>query len=503
MTHERVRRAGFRQIAWTAVIGTALCVTIARPAFADPVPPAVPDVGSRPAVGGSFQLPGTSQPGGLPVSTLPAATTPGPLGQQIITDTAAVETVGQQLLKLDADLDEARRNVASAREAWDKATRELSDLRDRAGREAGEAYKAATALGPLDKFASDLHQLSVLAPGLGQQPGGQATARDVERADQLERAAFAAHQSASSRVEALSRQRDTSKAEYDKRNAALTDLRTRNSTAYQQELAAIDAQRASIGATMKIGEAAKGTQAAPEAMKALQAAISKLGAPYVWGDEGPNTFDCSGLVLWSYQQVGYTGMPRVANDQYAHTSGMPVKVEELLPGDLLFFATDKADPRSIHHVAMYYGNGYMLHAPTTGDVVKVSPVWWAEYYGATRVYRAAPAPSPAPPSSTPSKTTAPPTGPGSSSSTPPSTPPSSSTSAPPSSTPPSSAPPSTSTSTPAGTPAGSGTPSAGTGTPSAGTGTPSAGSTASASSATSASSTASSAAPAGSSPSTR
>ncbi|NJC68701.1 C40 family peptidase [Planosporangium thailandense] len=374
----------------------------------------MPDAGSRPVAGGALQPPGTS-PNGTEVATggtaaaAPQVAEPGPRGQEILTQSIALETVGQQLRKYDSDLAAAQETVEATHAAWTRATDDLAVLRDQVGQEAGEAYKAAAALGPLDRFATDLHQLSVLAPGLGQQPGGQATARELERAEANERAALAAYQTAADRANQLTGTRDSAKADYDKRNATLTALRTENAAAYQQELAALDTQQAALGAGLNIGTAVKGMDANPKAKRALQHALDKLGSPYVWGAEGPTTFDCSGLVLWSYTRpdVG-ANLPRVANDQYYATRSKEVPVDSLLPGDLLFFATDKSDWRTVHHVAIYVGNGKMVHAPTTGDVVKVSPVWWSEFYKATRVFDAVPAPGTSP---TPSPRPTPPPAP--------------------------------------------------------------------------------------------
>jgi cell wall-associated NlpC family hydrolase len=413
MTYERTRRVDFHPLAWAAVVCTVLCVFVARPAAADPAAPGIPDPGSRPVVSGSFQGPGNSLTGGLPTNVQPAVTTPGPLGQQIMAETAAVGLLEQQLLQFDANINEAQHAADTAHETWSKATQNLTELRDRADHEAGEAYKAAAALGPLAEYASDLHQLSVLAPGIGQQPGGQATARDLERAEQLERGAYAAYQAATTKLNQLTHDRDAAKADYDRRNAALTDLRTKNSVAYQRELAAIDAQQAAIGAGLNVGGAVDGMTAAPGAMKAFNAAVSKRGQPYVWGAAGPFYFDCSGLMQWSYQQADFT-LPRVANDQYTASTMHPA-IDKLLIGDLVFFATDKNNSRSIHHVGMYAGNGYMIQAPNSGDVVKISPIWWSEYFGATRIFHEVPvAPAPAPPAKTeppgspsPSKTASP------------------------------------------------------------------------------------------------
>jgi cell wall-associated NlpC family hydrolase len=121
------------------------------------------------------------------------------------------------------------------------------------------------------------------------------------------------------------------------------------------------------------------------ALAAVRLALAQLGKPYVFGAEGPDTYDCSGLVQYAYGRAGI-GLPRTARPQFRATR--PVPPSQLLPGDLLFFATDKSNWDTIHHVGIYLGGGRMVHAPTTGDVVRVAPVWWAEYFGATRVVSA-------------------------------------------------------------------------------------------------------------------
>jgi peptidoglycan DL-endopeptidase CwlO len=103
----------------------------------------------------------------------------------------------------------------------------------------------------------------------------------------------------------------------------------------------------------------------------LVAAVSRLGMPYVWGAAGPSSFDCSGLVQWSFAQAGVV-MPRVAADQ-ART-GPSVSVSQLAPGDLLFYHTDPTAPGYISHVAIYLGGGKMIQAPEPGMNVEVVPV---------------------------------------------------------------------------------------------------------------------------------
>jgi cell wall-associated NlpC family hydrolase len=114
---------------------------------------------------------------------------------------------------------------------------------------------------------------------------------------------------------------------------------------------------------------------------AVAAALSKLGSTYVWGTEGPDTFDCSGLVQWAYGQAGLL-LPRLASDQYFASA--PVSVSSMEPGDVLVYAYDTHDANTIHHISMYIGNGLMVHAPRTGDVVRVVPVYYDGLYGVGR-----------------------------------------------------------------------------------------------------------------------
>ena len=116
----------------------------------------------------------------------------------------------------------------------------------------------------------------------------------------------------------------------------------------------------------------------PYAEAAVNAALSKLGDPYVWGAEGPDAFDCSGLVQWSYAQAGLY-VPRVVPDQYAAFT--PIPFADLHPGDVIVYGSTPSD---LYHITMYIGDGLMVEAPHTGDVVKVVPVSLTDAYGAAR-----------------------------------------------------------------------------------------------------------------------
>jgi hypothetical protein len=109
------------------------------------------------------------------------------------------------------------------------------------------------------------------------------------------------------------------------------------------------------------------------ARSAIQFALAELGKPYLWGGTGPNTYDCSGLMLRAFQAAGID-LPRVSRDQFR--SGGHVPVRQAQAGDLLFYATDPRDPATIHHVALYMGDGQMVEAPYSGEAVRVRPVPW-------------------------------------------------------------------------------------------------------------------------------
>jgi peptidoglycan DL-endopeptidase CwlO len=143
--------------------------------------------------------------------------------------------------------------------------------------------------------------------------------------------------------------------------------------------------RPSAAGVTPVGGAADGkAMTAAQLTAALRAAESRQGLPYVWGAAGPASFDCSGLVQWSYAQAGVR-MPRVAADQ-ART-GPAVPVSQLEPGDLLFYHTDPTAPGYISHVAIYLGNGWMIQAPQPGLRVEVVPAnFGSQFAGAIRVY---------------------------------------------------------------------------------------------------------------------
>jgi len=108
---------------------------------------------------------------------------------------------------------------------------------------------------------------------------------------------------------------------------------------------------------------------------AINFALAQLGKPYVWGATGPNSFDCSGLMLRAYESAGIQ-LPRVSRQQF--NAGAKLSVANAAPGDLLFWAYDPSDPRTIHHVAMYLGGGQIVEAQQTGVPVHIRAVRFNE-----------------------------------------------------------------------------------------------------------------------------
>jgi peptidoglycan DL-endopeptidase CwlO len=97
-----------------------------------------------------------------------------------------------------------------------------------------------------------------------------------------------------------------------------------------------------------------------------------LGTPYVWGGASPSGFDCSGFVMYVFSQIGVS-LPHSSYAQYGY--GSPVSLGNLQPGDLVFFD-------GLGHVGIYIGGGSFIHAPHTGDVVKISSMtgWYASTF---------------------------------------------------------------------------------------------------------------------------
>jgi cell wall-associated NlpC family hydrolase len=160
-----------------------------------------------------------------------------------------------------------------------------------------------------------------------------------------------------------------------------------NARASQADLSAIGLG-GSVGATASTASASASQPAAPQyapppasgaGASAASAAMGELGVPYVWGGASTGGFDCSGLVVWAFAQVGVGGLPHSTYSLW--NAGPHVSSGDLQAGDLVFF-------NGLGHMGIYIGGGSFVHAPHTGDVVKVSSLsgyYSSTYVGAVRI----------------------------------------------------------------------------------------------------------------------
>ncbi len=167
-------------------------------------------------------------------------------------------------------------------------------------------------------------------------------------------------------------------------NGLQAQQRAELAAAQAAQAAQADARAAAVGQQVSRSRpAAAPAAAAPTysgpatgaAAAAVQAAYSRLGLPYVWGAGGPSSFDCSGLTSWAWAHGGVS-LPHSSAGQFAGLRH--VSQADIQPGDLVFFGSP------VHHVGIYIGGGNMIHAPHTGDVVRIAPAFYADYVGAAR-----------------------------------------------------------------------------------------------------------------------
>ncbi len=130
-------------------------------------------------------------------------------------------------------------------------------------------------------------------------------------------------------------------------------------------------------AQVKYATASPAPAPSARAAIAVKFALAQIGKPYVFAAAGPRAYDCSGLTMAAWGKAGVR-LPHLARAQFQ--MGHAVSKSQLEPGDLVFFYP------GIGHVAMYIGNGMVVHAPHTGDVVRIAPLsqWGGDYQGARR-----------------------------------------------------------------------------------------------------------------------
>lgn len=365
------------------ICGTATGLLVTAPAVAIAEPPEVqvPDDGARPD-GDPGTVGGDPLPSAGDVPIAGPGVSRGPYANRIAELARNVAELGEATTAADETVTLRTQTRVAAFDHWvDRRTR-ADTLNELVSEMAAQAYleSGSQIRGVTDQF-EDLFRLN---PGLltddlsSIQRTASAAASDAEVA----LAGFDAAVAAESIAVA---DRDRLVDELDELNRDLEDLIDKNAeaVALQEEQAARDNERH----LDDIGTDVDGWQAAPAAQDAVRYAVEQVGKPYEWGAEGPDTFDCSGLVQTAYAKQGIQ-LPRVANDQFRATQTMAVDVSKMLPGDLIFYGDKPGQWTSVYHVGMYIGDGQMVHAPRPGDTVKVVPVWFSDFFGAHRVVAA-------------------------------------------------------------------------------------------------------------------
>jgi cell wall-associated NlpC family hydrolase len=221
---------------------------------------------------------------------------------------------------------------------------------------------------------------------------------DLRAANDLKLAVQAAVARQQAFVALTQAQRNTLAGEVAKAQAKASSLKAARQAALaaQAAAAAARAARAAAAASAAAAAAAGGSPAgssqvpswawgsgasATQGDIAANWALTQLGKPYQWGAAGPDTYDCSGLAMMAWARAGvqlahWTG--------YQWESGPHVPLNQLQRGDLVFYATNTSDPTTIHHVAIYIGNGMMVNAPHTGAFVRIDGMYWPGLIGAVR-----------------------------------------------------------------------------------------------------------------------
>jgi cell wall-associated NlpC family hydrolase len=208
--------------------------------------------------------------------------------------------------------------------------------------------------------------------------------RTLEEARAEQRQVVADRAARRDAIEATLREREALYASVqDELDRLLAEERERQQRIEEEAQRRLEAARAAASVAVPEGVAAVGIGTAPPSSvggSVVSIAMQYLGVPYVWGGASPSGFDCSGFVVYVFAQAGMGGLPHYTGSLWQ--AGVQVSSDQLQAGDLVFF-------NGLGHVGIYIGGGQMVHAPHTGDVVKVSDItsgWYAAtYVGAVRI----------------------------------------------------------------------------------------------------------------------
>ncbi len=331
---------------------------------------------------------------GMLLATVPASAAPGAPS----TAAEAAELVaarGHDLEALSEQFNEARevlRSQQAAAEAaqaeLDRSTAVLAEAQQSVRGIARSAYtgsglnsfQALMVSDSADDFVNRMSTLQMVAGHQGELLGVAADANAAAAAAQAQVATAVAE--AQRQYDAVAAQQADLERQIAEYRAVHDRLSAEEQRAVAAAAAAAHSQRASRAEreepTAPLAAASAPVVANGDAAQiAIDTAMAQRGKPYIWAAGGPGSFDCSGLTQYAFRAAGIS-LPHSSRMQ--SQMGQAVSRGDLQPGDLVFFYSP------VSHVGIYIGNGQMVHAPTSGDVVKVAPVEvLGGYAGARRI----------------------------------------------------------------------------------------------------------------------
>jgi peptidoglycan DL-endopeptidase CwlO len=275
-----------------------------------------------------------------------------------------INSLNEQANGLRIQLQQAQAEVKVAQRTYTQDLIRLEGGRAAVGQLAAQSYMNGALDSSLELFTTSTPQTLIDRAAIMQELQQQ----NGDRVSQIAAAVAAAQRARETAKQQSQRAMQLSKQIAAKQRQAQNKIRLLNSAVFAKAMAVFrqtgQYPNVNLPTGNTIGE------------QALRWALTRRGDPYVWGAAGPGQFDCSGLVLWAYAQVGIS-LPHYTGDQW--NMGVHVARNDLQPGDLVFFYPD------ISHVGLYIGNGLMVDAPDFGEVVQVEPVMWDVYVGAVRI----------------------------------------------------------------------------------------------------------------------
>jgi len=291
------------------------------------------------------------------------------------------DEVKAQVDKLLEEQEQAAEKYNGAKERADQLRKQASDLQDQVARGQEQLTELASGLAAVagDQYrqggvdpsmqlmlSSDPDQYLTKAASFDQAASTQAetlkSLKDQQRRlDQQKQEAAAVLHELDSQTQALNDAKNDVNSKLAEAQKLLSKLNAADRAAILQGTGGSASRSASRVDPSTL------PQASGYAATAVAAALGKQGSPYVWGATGSSTFDCSGLMVWAYKQAGVS-LPRTSQSQGSYGVNVGTDWHNAQPGDLVVYYSDR------HHVGMYIGNGLVVHAPRTGDVVKTMKV---------------------------------------------------------------------------------------------------------------------------------